>query len=632
MLQWIHDHLSKAYWLVLAPLTIAFAFWGIQGVADLGGSNDREFKVNGERIPVERVREAYQRKLAELSKAYPDEVPAEMKAQLQDTIIDQFVNTTLIGQAVKDNRYTASDQQVREAIRQLPYFQVAGQFSSELYFSTLKARGISPEQFEADERADLATQKLQIELELSAFATLPEAQRAAVLQGEKREWRGVLLPFERFLANAHPDEAAINEYYKAHREEFKSEDTVALSYIELKMDEAATHPSDATLKAYFETIKERFAEPERRHARHILIKATANPEDAKAKAQKIYAEALKKDSDFAALAKQYSEDAGSAAQGGDLGLAEKSFFVGPFADAMFAMKAGEIKGPVKSEFGYHIIKLEEIVPGKIADFDKVRSQVESEYRKNESEKQFNDNQEKLERLAFEQSGSLNPLAAAINAPIKTVAAFHKGMSDDAVLANPKVLQAAFSADVLGGQNSRPIEIAPGDVVVLRVSDHRPPVVLELGAVKERVVKALQQTMASARQKAAYDAVVAGVGAGKPLEDVLASVAANFVELKGLKLTDSKLIGRKETGIDPALRGVIFKMAPKAHSLAPLVPVEHQDAWLVELLGVRPGDPAADAPLWGQLLTREHASMDLEVYLARLRDQAKITYNRKALFE
>lgn len=632
MLQWIHDNLSRAYWLVLAPLTIAFAFWGIQGVADIGSGSDHEFKVNGERIAIERVREAYQRQLADLSKAYPEEIPEAIKTQVQDTLIEQFVNTSLIGQAVHDQRYTVSDEQVRQAIRQLPYFQVGGQFSPELYFSTLKGRNITPEQFEADERADLATRQLEQALGLSAFATLPEVERTAVLQGEKREFSALVLPFERFLNSSHPDEAALKTYYSAHKESFKSPDTVALSYVELKLDEASSHPTEATLQAYYDTIKARFSEAEKRHARHILIKVGANPAEALAKAKDIYAKASAPNADFDKLARQYSEDTGSAQQGGDLGLAEKSFFVGPFADAMFSMKAGEIKGPVKSEFGYHIIKLEEIVPGKIADFAKVRAEVEAEYRKNESERQFNERQEQLERLAFESSGSLSPLAKALNTNITQVADFHEGITGNPVLSNPKVLQAAFSADVLGGQNSRPIEIGQGDVVVLRVSDRRPPSVLEFDAVKEKVTELVRREMAVTRLKAASQEIIKQVSAGQSLDAAVAAVAVSVGEIRGLKPQASQLVARNEKNLNAMVLSAVFKLAPHPQVAIEPVMLDNQDAWIVQLLSVRPGDPATDGKLWAQTLTRQNGSTDLQVYLAQLRDAAKVVYNRKALFE
>jgi peptidyl-prolyl cis-trans isomerase D len=632
MLQWIHDHLSRAYWLVLAPLIVAFAFWGIQGVADLGAGSEREFKVNGERIALERVREAYQQQLAELAKVYPDEVPQTIKTQMQDALIDRFVNATLIDQAVRAQRYSVADEKVREAIRQLPYFQVGGQFSPELYFSTLKARNISPEQFEADERAELATRQLESGLRLSAFATLPEVERAAVLQGEKRDFRGLALPFERFLNSAHPTEAELTTYFNAHQAEFKSPDTVALSYVELKLDDAATHPSEATLQAYFDTIKTRFSEPEKRRARHILIKVSTNPAEAQAKAAKIYREASQPNADFAALARQYSEDSGSAQQGGDLGLAEKSYFVGPFADAMFAMRAGEIKGPVKSEFGYHIIKLEEIVPGKIAEFAKVRAQVESEYRKNEAERQFNERQEQLERLAFEASGSLNPLAKALNVGINTVADYHAGVNTDPVLSNPKVLQAAFSADVLAGQNSRPIEIAPGDVVVLRVAEHRPPAPLGFEAVRSQVTAALRQQMALARLNAAAQEIITRAQAGKSLEVVLEESAQTYSELRGLKLSASQVVARQEKGVNALVLKALFKLAAHIQVAAQPVLVENHDAWIIQLLSVRPGEPAADGRQWAQALYNQQSSSDVEVYLARLRDTAKVVLNKKILFE
>ncbi|MBS0395644.1 MAG: SurA N-terminal domain-containing protein, partial [Proteobacteria bacterium] len=513
MLQWINDRMKVIGWIFILPLALVFAVWGVQGIVNFTSSQDRGLKVNGEDVNVDRIRQVYQEQYAQLSRLYPDEVPADVKKSTQDALVEEFVNTTLLAQKVKALRYHVSDADVLESIQRYPAFQVGGQFSKDAYYGLLRAQGYSPERFEAERREELRSRSLEVGLFVSSFATARELSQSQALLGEKRELAYAVLPLARFLAAAKPDEAAVKAYYEAHQESFKTPDSVHLSYVELKVAdiEKAVVVDEPAIKGYFETVKDRYLEPERREARHILIQG--QDEAAKKKAEEVYALAAKPGADFAALAKQYSQDAGSAAQGGDLGFAERSFFVGPFADAVFTMQPGQVKGPVKTQFGYHVIKLEAIQPGKIKPFDEIRPELEREYRKAEADRRFGELQEKLEQLAFESSGSLEPVAKALGVAVRDVPEFYKGLAGDALAQNTKVVQAAFSADVLGGQNSRPIELTPGDVVVLRASDRRLPAQQPLEAVRAKATDGARAQLAEQAAKAAAEKLASAVAGG-----------------------------------------------------------------------------------------------------------------------
>ena len=640
MLQWINDRMKVIGWIFIAPLAFVFAVWGVQGIVNFTTSQDRGLKVNGEDVNLERVRQAYQEQLAQLNRQFPEEVPAEVRKATQDKIVDEFVNTSLLDQKVKALRYVVTDKDVVESIAHYPGFQVGGEFNKDAYYALLRAQGYTPQRFEEEQRQLLKVRALETGLFVSSFATRKEIERTAALQGETRELAVAVLPLQRFVSAARPDEAAVKAYYDAHKAEFRTPDTVHLQYVALRVADEMEQVvvDDAALKAFYDTVKDRYVEAERRRARHILIQTGTDDAAAKKKADEVYALATKPGADFAALAKQYSQDAGSAAQGGDLGFAEKSFFVGPFADATFSMKPGEIRGPVKTQFGYHIIKLEEIASGKSKPFEEVRADLEREYRKAEAERKFGERQEKLEQLAFEQSGSLEPVAKALGLKIDNIPNFFKGLAGNALAANAKVLQAAFSADVLGGQNSRPIELTPGNVVVIRASDRRPPEDQTLEQVRDKATDGARRAIAEREAKAAAEKLAAAVAAGEKWDAVLKpfgppAVAGKTASPDAIHFDAAKFVGRTEGGIAPEVLAAAFKLKAPApgQAVTGSERLANGDVAAFAVTAVKPGEVKAGGELERRQLGAATGQEEFAAYLDAMRATAKIHYN-PAIFE
>ena len=424
MLQWINDRAKHFGWIIAAPLALTFAVWGVHGLVDFTSGAAKGAKINGEEVSLQPLRNAYQQQLADLHRLVPDgEVPQALIDSTRQSLVDRFVGSTLLNQQARKQRFIVTDQQVVESIHAIGAFQVGGKFERDAYEGLLHQQGLTPARFEAEQRQSLLSRQLEGGLSVSAFVTQTELERAVALQKETREAGYVLVPVAKYVAAATPDAAAQTAYYAAHKDTFRSADTVSVDYVELKVDDlAANLPiTDEALRGYYEQLKDRYVEPEKRRARHILIPSGDDDAKAKARAEELYRQALAPNADFAALAKANSKDTVSAVQGGDLGWAERSSFVAPFADALFAMKAGETHAPVKTQFGWHVIRLDEIRAGRQRTLEEVRPELEAEYRRSEAEKQFGDRQERLETLAFENGGSLEPVSKALSAPIKSVA-------------------------------------------------------------------------------------------------------------------------------------------------------------------------------------------------------------------
>ena len=642
MLQWINDRMKVIGWIFILPLGLVFALWGVQGIVSFTSQQDRGLKVNGEQTDFEPMRQAYQERMAQLARAFPEDVPADVKKKVQDGIVEEFVGTALFTQKVKEQRYTVTDKDVVASIAKVPAFQVGGQFNKDAYYAMLRTRSYSPERFEAEQRQLLKSQSLENGLYVSGFVTPIELARIAALRGEKRELSYAVLPVAKFLPTAKPDEAAIKAYYDGHAAEFKTPDTVKLSYIALRVADVAREVAvdEAGLKAYYETVKDRFVEAEKRHARHILIQSGSDDAAAQKKAQDLYNQAIKPGADFAALAKANSQDAGSAAQGGDLGTVERSFFVGPFANALFTMKAGEIKGPVKTQFGWHVIKLEEIQAGQAKTFDEARATIEPEYKRSEAERRFGERQEKLEQLAFENNGSLEPAAKALGLKVEEVPAFYEGLKDNELAANAKVVKAAFSADVIAGQNSRPVELTPGNVVVVRSADRRLPALQALEAVRPKAEEGARRLLAAKQAEEAGARLVASLNAGekwdqalKALGPVPVAVAGKPLPADALKYEPAKFIGRTETTVPQAVVREAFKAkAPsEAKPFVASATLPGGDVAVYTVTAVKAGVAGADGAPDLRAMVGQAGEADIYAYIAAMRAHAEVRY-KESMFE
>ncbi|MFZ2508162.1 MAG: SurA N-terminal domain-containing protein, partial [Steroidobacteraceae bacterium] len=474
MLQTIHDKLKGVFaFIILGALGVVFVFWGVD--ASVGSfTKARGIEVNGRELDVESVRRQYQDELSRYQAAFGAAgVPEEMRAGLQTQALEQAVRNELLRQRTRKLRFTTSDEQVLQAIQQIPAFQVAGRFSADAYHAALRGAGLQPEQFEAEQREFAIARQLDRGISSSTIVMPGEVTRRVALLNEIREIAWVVMPTADFQNQVTLDEAAIKSYYDGHLSQYMTEEQAAIEYVELNIDSLASAiaTSEDQLREYYEANQERFSTAGRRHVRHILIAAGDDEAAAEAKARKVY-DRVSAGEDFAALARELSDDPGSAAAGGDLGWALRGDFVAAFADAVWDMQPGDTREPVRTEFGWHVIRLEQAEPDTTRSFAEVRAEIEPQVRRAEVEKQFGDQQELLETLAFESAGNLAEIAARMSLPVRRIERFtRQGGGELGTI--PALVQAVFAAEVISGSELRTVELAPGRVVAVRVTAHDP---------------------------------------------------------------------------------------------------------------------------------------------------------------
>jgi peptidyl-prolyl cis-trans isomerase D len=495
-------------YLLFGALSLVFVAWGAYGIVNLSvGASSYAAEANGSKIPIEEARNAWLRQQTELQiQLRGAEIPAPMRAQFQDRVLETLIRDALLDRRTHDLGYRVSREALREAVQSEPAFQVDGQYSPDAAKAALAQAGITLEAYERELRTEVQRAQLQGGIRASDFATAAELQRLADLEGQEREVRYLVLPAERFKPSAAAADAAVKAYYDAHRAQYLTRESVHLRYAELRLEalEAQQTVTDADLRALYETNKSRLGVAERRHGRHILI--TGSGDAARVQAEQVLAQA-KSGKDFAELAKQYSKDPGSAHNGGDLGWADRTSFVKPFADALFSMSVGEIRGPVQTQFGYHIIRLDEIQAGKSKSFEEARPDLEAQLRRQRATDRFGEIQEQLQSKLTDPGADLTALAQEYSLQSGDVPNYEKGAGAAPLGPAPPLQDLLFGDPPLAvGKAAGPVLVGDDRLVVVKVIEHRKPEPKPLAEVRDSIVAAIGNEAASqAALKAAQSA-------------------------------------------------------------------------------------------------------------------------------
>ncbi|GFZ99543.1 SurA N-terminal domain-containing protein [Dyella caseinilytica] len=509
MLQSLRDKMQG--WpaiVVLGIAVFAMSFFGIEGyfssqsetfVAKVG---KREISQQQYQDTMNRIR---QQQRAQMGDQFDPSVFD--KPEFKQQVLDELIGQQLILQANEDLGMRVSDQSLRDTIAANPAFQVDGQFNADMYRAQLAAAGMTPDMFQSNIRTSLESGLLPDAISGSTIVTQTDIDRYLDIKLQRRDIRYFVLPHEA-PADSQVTDAQVQDYYTAHQADFMNPEQVSLKYIEVNGADLKpeSQPSDDDLKKRYQDEIARFGLPEQREVSHILINVPKNATPAQQKvaldkAEKIAAEATPEN--FAKLAQQDSDDVGSRLTGGDLGWLQKGVTNPAFESAMFALQKGQISKPVLSDEGYHIIYLRDVRSGQTKPFEQVRDQLLKEATSADHDRAYNDAAGKMTDLTSQNPGSLEPAAQALQLQIKETPLFgHSG--GEGIAANPKVIAAAFSSDVLNsGNNSSLVDLSKTDSVVVRLDKHVPASPKPVAEVHDAIVqKILDQRIAdAAKQKA-----------------------------------------------------------------------------------------------------------------------------------
>ncbi len=498
--------------IILGLAMLPFVFWGLESYQGADGE-DLVAHAAGEKIHREEFAQALRNQQESLRASMGGVVNDAMldSPEVKSAVLEGLIQQRLLRHEASRVGLMVPDSQLIEMIQNIPAFQENGKFSKQRYEELLRGQGLSPKAFEARVRQELMRQQLIAPYSENGFISGSVAERVIRLSEEKREINLVQIQPEQFLAQVKPDEAAIKSYYDTHQAEFQLPEQVRVEYVVLSLDELInqSHVSDEEVTKYFNEHKDEFGQAEERRASHILISAPATASDAekaaaRAKAEQLAGEIRKAPQRFEDLAREHSQDPGSAAKGGDLGFFPRNSMVKTFEDAVFQMKLDEISDVVETEHGFHIIKLAGIKGAEPVSLDKVRNQVEQEVKRQKAEKMFGEMAEGFGNIVYEQSDSLQPAAENFNLSVQKSEWVARNAGEPPYFSNERLLEAIFSDDAIKDKrNTEAIEVSPNVLVAARVVDHRPASMPPVTALKDKIAGLI------ARQEAAKAAVNEG---------------------------------------------------------------------------------------------------------------------------
>ncbi|MFB2647788.1 peptidylprolyl isomerase [Shewanella mangrovisoli] len=601
---------------ILVLVILSFAFAGVSSY--LGSKSDvPAAEVNGDKITKAELEQAYQSERARMEQQL-GEMFAALSADerylesIKQSVLERLVADKLIDQAAAAMGLRVSDEQIITAIKSEPAFQTDGKFDNDRYQAILRQLGYQPQTFRSMMRVDMTRRQLTAALVGTEFVLPGEAKQLAELQGQTRDIRYLVVDSAPFLANASVTDEQVKNYYDTNQGQFMSPEKVSLEYVELNAADFAkdSKVTDEEAQAYYDEHKTQYVSNEKRLAAHILIGLGSDEAAAKAKAEDL-AKQLDNGADFAELAKANSEDTLSAEQGGKLDWFEPGVMDPSFDTALFALQKGQHSGVVKTDFGFHIIKLLDVQPGTTVPFADVKAKIVAQLQDKKAVDQFYSLQSKLADTSYEVPDTLAETAKVVGVEIKTTPMFSR---DDvpAALNKPDVVKAAFSDTVLRqGLNSEVIELEPNHVVVIRMKEHHDAGTMPLAEVKADIAERLKQDQANeaARAKA---------------QELMTQVKAGATDVT---LAAKTKLGRGAQDVDAAIVGKAFQMpTPSAAPVVDTVGLANGYA-VIALDKVNAAESVSDELVNAlkQRLNAQYSEADYRGLIESLKANAKVHY-------
>ena len=501
---------KKIVQVFLALITLPFAFFGVDAYVRNSGAGNDLASIGDTKISAQQFEQALRERQDQLRQNLGTNFKPEMMNtfEVRKSVLNTLVDQRLLLLEAGKNRLSTSDNMLRDVISKIPSLQENGQFSMERYESALRAQGLSQAQFEGKLRQDLTLQQLIGTVGDTSFVSTSQAEAMFRLQSEERQFSEFRIAPEQFADKVKIEASAVQKYYEDNINLFKVAEKVKAEYLVLSLDAllSKVKVTEAEIKAWYESHKDRYQQPEERRASHILIVTGADKGKAKAKAEEVLKEVLKTPSGFADLAKKYSQDPGSAKNGGDLGFFGRGMMVKAFEDSVFKQKEGEISGVLESEFGFHIIKLTGIKPARTTPLELVRSEIEVELKRQAASRKYAESAESFNNMVYEQSDSLQPAAEAFGVGIQqsgwlTRNPDPKELAALGPLNNEKIRTLLFSEDaVKNKRNTEAVEIASNTLLAARVLEFVPASTKPFESVKGEIEKMLKSREAEAMAK------------------------------------------------------------------------------------------------------------------------------------
>jgi peptidyl-prolyl cis-trans isomerase D len=622
MLQNIRD--NSQGWIaktIIGIIVALLALTGVDAIFTSSSNSQNAAAVNGEKITTVELNQAVEMQRRQLLQQLGRDFDASLLDEklLRESALNGLVERAVLLQGAKDAKFAFSQQALDQLILQTPEFLVDGKFSAERFDQVIRQLGYNRLQFRQMLEQEMLIGQLRAGLANSGFVTDEQVQAFASLEKQTRDFATLTLQADLDAVVLSDDD--IKAYYEAQASEFMTPEQVVLEYVEL--NKAAffdqVEVSAEALQTAYENEIANLAE--QRRAAHILLEVndTLNDEQAQAKLVEVQ-KRLEQGEDFATLAKELSDDSGSAGEGGDLGFAGPGVYDPAFEEALYALDKNAVSAPVRSEFGWHLIKLLDVQAPEVPSFASLEEKLQRDLKARQVEQRFVEVAKELEDSAFEASDLAQP-AQELGLEVKLTEAFGRQGGSEGLSANRQVIQAAFSDEVLeDGSNSSVIELDPDTVVVVRVKEHSKPEQLPLEQVQDSIRDQLTKVRASEAVKAKGEALLTALRSGQtPIEQADAEQPWQVVEAAT----------RSHEGVEPAVLQTLFRMPKPASADTPsfaTVSLNNGDLVVLRLNGVSQPEQALsdeDKAMYSRFLASRVGQQDFAAFRKQLEAKADI---------
>lgn len=617
MLQNIRD--NSQGWIaktIIGVIIVLMALTGFDAIMNVASNRNEAAEVNGEPIALGELSRAVDMQRRQLQQRFGGQFDASLLDEklLRSSALDALIERKLLLQGAAQAGFGFSQPALDQLILLTPEFQQDGKFSAERFDQVIRQMGYDRLQFRQLLEQEMLIGQLQAGLAGSGFVTEEEVRAFAALERQTRDFASLTLQADSAAVSISDEQ--LKAYYDEHASEFMTAEQVRIEYVELKKERFFDQVEVSAEELQAEYEKEIANLGEQRKASHILLETgdALNDEQARAKLEELRQRILAGE-DFAALAKEFSNDPGSAAAGGDLGYAGQGVYDAAFEEALFALQVGQVSAPVKSEFGWHLIRLDDIQAAEVPSLDSLKPQLERELKTQKVEQRFVEVTKELEDAAFE-SADLQQPAQELGLEVREAAPFGRE-GGEGIAANRQVVQAAFSTEVLTeGANSAALELDPDTVVVLRVKEHRKPEQQPLEQLADTLRDKLRREQAAEQARLRGEALLAELREGKA-----PSVAGEW--------QSRAATGRDQEGVDPQLLEALFRMPKPASAEQPSfagLSLANGDYVVLRLQGVGSAGAelgAEELAMYRRFLASRSGQQDFQAFQRQLREQAEI---------
>lgn len=585
MLQLIRDRSQGLIvGVIVFLISLTFALWGIQSYVT-AGARVVVAEVDGVEIELREFQDKLQRLRRQARSLLGESFDSVdwTSDVVKERALNELINARLVEQLTNDSRIRISDAQVAQQIQKIPSFQGENGFSRQLYEQRVPLYGFSELGFEQELRRDLESSQLRAGLAASEFVTIEEAQNIEMLRKQKRDIGYAILPASVFESEVLLSDADAEAYFDRHREDYRTEEKAVLEYLEISSSALTSEVivDDIVLRADYEANEATYTFSEERNVNHILVQVAEHAAidtvlAAQVKVEDARNRALAGEV-FEDLARELSDDVGSKEEGGETGFFPRGVMAPEFEKAAFALEIGVLSEPVKTRFGYHLIKVKEVKPGGLKPFKEVAAEVEANYRAVGAQKLFFEQADQFSNLVYEHLDSLEVAAEALGLEAKRTGALTR--SEIVALFSEKAAVSAFDSEVLlEGLNSEPIELDDGRVIAVRVVEHMPAFVPPFADVKSAVlVVARSVRMGEATQTAGED-IISQLREGGTVADLL--------QEPGFAWERVEAVGRESNDVNRAVLRAAFRTeVPEDGPVFTGVPIGQGDYAVIRIANV-----------------------------------------------